>query len=182
MVLQTAPVRAVVRPISSGSARPCARPGCPAVATATLGFAYAERRAWLAPLSDVASPSTYDLCDTHAGRTSGPHGWTVEDRRPDDRGGAAVGGPATVALLARTLGRGAGRSDAAAPPAASEPAAAPTGQPEAERQGAPGAHAIGDTAPPLPGFTDAPHDEGPRTAQPPPGRAPLAVRRARSDA
>jgi hypothetical protein len=104
---------AVVRPLSRVARRPCARPGCPAPAQASLVFSYATREAWLGPLG-TPSPQAYDLCTPHAARTTPPHGWRMEDRRAeDDRapgdGGdqaapaAQLGGEHTVAVLAAAL-------------------------------------------------------------------------------
>lgn len=102
---------AVVRPLSRAAGRPCARPGCPSPARATLGFRYHSREAWLAPLSDETIPAAYDLCATHADKTRPPHGWALVDERPDEdepTPGAAVsaaefGGEQTVAVLAAAL-------------------------------------------------------------------------------
>lgn len=63
----------------------------------------------LAALDPDERPETYDLCAEHADRTQPPHGWTLDDRRPDDD--AEVGtpdaddlaSPRTVAVLAAAL-------------------------------------------------------------------------------
>lgn len=104
---------AVVRPLSRAAVRPCARPGCPSPARATLSFRYATREAWLGALGEDPAPSDYDLCAAHADRTQPPHGWRIVDRRPedDDAGGSArgdgpmrdLGGEHTVAVLAAAL-------------------------------------------------------------------------------
>lgn len=104
---------AVVRPLSRAAVRPCARPGCPSPARATLSFRYATREAWLAALGEDPAPSDYDLCAAHADRTQPPHGWRIVDRRPedDDAGGSGrgdgpmrdLGGEHTVAVLAAAL-------------------------------------------------------------------------------
>lgn len=153
-------VRAVVRPISRASSRPCARPGCPGVATATLGFAYADRRAWLGPLSEGPSPATYDLCDHHAARTRPPRGWTVHDDRPAlDAPETAGGGANAVAVLATSLRRDRdGHRRDEAPPAPSPAAPATSG---------------GSPAGLVPSST---------TSDAAAARAPLAVRRGRGDA
>jgi len=62
------------------SLRLCARPGCSARATATLGFQYANSTAWLDDLADP-EPSTIDLCTRHADRLVPPVGWVGHDRR-----------------------------------------------------------------------------------------------------
>lgn len=132
------PIRRAV-PLSRVAGRACARPGCPAPARATLSFSYADRRAWLRPLTDVVVPEHYDLCGGHADRTAAPHRWTLVDERPDpgpdlgpdpgpDAGGQApaevvatadarptLAAADTVAVLAAALGR---RTSDAADPAA----------------------------------------------------------------
>lgn len=120
----------VVRPLAAASGRACARPGCPAPARATLSLAYDERVLVLEGLHDEPSPATYDLCGTHADRTGPPYGWELRDDRhpadldPDEP--HELGGPDTVAVLARALNRGHdGVGPARAPvvqgPAATEP-------------------------------------------------------------
>ncbi len=102
---------AVVRPLSRVADRPCARPGCPAPARATLTFAYRDREALIERLQDTSEPQAYDLCTSHATRTRPPHGWTLRDRRPEeDRRAdpppvapADLGGEHTVAVLAAAL-------------------------------------------------------------------------------
>lgn len=98
---------AVVRPLARKVARPCARPGCPAPASATLSFRYTSREAWLAPLVTDPAPETYDLCGPHADRTRPPHNWQLVDRRPaeqaDRDGPEGFGGEGTVAVLAAAL-------------------------------------------------------------------------------
>lgn len=105
------PSDAVVRPLSRAAARPCARPGCPAPARATLTFAYAQREAWIERLDETNEPQAYDLCSSHAARTRPPHGWTLRDRRPEEERHldpppvtpADLGGERTVAVLAAAL-------------------------------------------------------------------------------
>jgi hypothetical protein len=101
---------AVVRPLTRAAQRPCARPGCPAPAGASLVFSYASREVWLDRLGEP-SPQAYDLCAGHAARTQAPRGWELRDRRPADERGApdggarssTLGGEETVALLAAAL-------------------------------------------------------------------------------
>jgi hypothetical protein len=102
---------AVVRPITRAARRPCARPGCPAPAHASLVFSYGTREVWLDRLGEPV-PQSYDLCAPHAARTQPPHGWRLEDRRPADeqaasevgtRPTAPIGGEQTVAVLAAAL-------------------------------------------------------------------------------
>ena len=63
------------------NARLCVRPGCGALATASLTYHYASRTAWLDDLDDEAHPAGYDLCAQHADRFGVPLGWTRDDRR-----------------------------------------------------------------------------------------------------
>src|SRR5690625_849496 len=102
---------AVVRPLSRVADRPCARPGCPAPARATLTFTYHDQVAVIHRLLETAEPQTYDLCASHASRTRAPHGWTLRDRRPEDERHHAtapslpadLGSEHTVAVLAAAL-------------------------------------------------------------------------------
>jgi hypothetical protein len=102
---------AVVRPLARAAQRRCARPGCPAPASATLRFDYARRDAWIDPLLDDPEPQSYDLCGTHVGRTHAPYGWRLRDRRSEgDRledappaTPADLGGERTIAVLAAAL-------------------------------------------------------------------------------
>lgn len=101
---------AVVRPLSRAAQRPCARPGCPSPATATLTFEYATQQVWVHPLSDAAAPEAYDLCARHATRTRAPQGWSLSDGRPPEerevqapRTPPDLGSERTVAVLAAVL-------------------------------------------------------------------------------
>jgi hypothetical protein len=61
--------------------RTCARPGCNAVATATLSYAYGDGIVWIDPLSESDHPMTHDLCADHAETLRVPRGWQRQDRR-----------------------------------------------------------------------------------------------------
>jgi hypothetical protein len=61
--------------------RTCARPGCNAVAAATLTYDYAASTAWLESLAGEGHPMSYDLCGHHADGLRVPHGWALQDRR-----------------------------------------------------------------------------------------------------
>lgn len=61
--------------------RQCNRSGCCESATATLGYDYAQRTAWLVDIIDKPHPATYDLCARHADGLSVPMGWTLHDQR-----------------------------------------------------------------------------------------------------
>ncbi len=76
--------------------RACSHSGCRAPAVATLSFEYSSRQVWLDPLQPTSTPSTYDLCDTHAGRFSPPRGWDLADRREGD---APAQEPLPVAII-----------------------------------------------------------------------------------
>lgn len=115
----------VVRPLSRAAHRRCSRPGCPTPATATLAFAYDRQHATLAPLVADGGPETYDLCHDHADRTRPPHGWTIEDQRPEEPtegtpDADVLASDRTVAVLAAAL-RG---TPAPEPAAATDPAPA----------------------------------------------------------
>lgn len=61
--------------------RNCKKVGCKNDATASVGFSYAEREVWVAPLDDEPHPSRYDLCEQHARTIRVPLGWTLRDLR-----------------------------------------------------------------------------------------------------
>jgi uncharacterized protein DUF3499 len=67
------------------NARHCVRPGCGALATASLSYHYASRTAWLDDLDAEAHPAGYDLCAQHADRFRVPLGWTRDDRRQSEQ-------------------------------------------------------------------------------------------------
>ena len=95
---------AVVRPLARAGGRTCARPGCPAPASATLIFDYPARHASLGVLDDRFLPESYDLCGHHADRTGAPIGWLFEDLRPDGmRPAPAPDDATTVDILTRAL-------------------------------------------------------------------------------
>jgi hypothetical protein len=48
---------------------------------ATFGYDYATSTVRLDNLSDDPQPSTYDLCQGHAGRLAPPRGWHLHDLR-----------------------------------------------------------------------------------------------------
>lgn len=105
-----APRRGVVRSLASAVDRPCARPGCPAPARATLTFSYGSREAVLDRLTEHDEPQGYDLCGAHAERTDPPRGWQLTDRRPAEelvpppvREDRDLGSEETVAVLAAAL-------------------------------------------------------------------------------
>lgn len=49
----------------------------------TLTYVYADSIAVLGPLSSVAEPHSYDLCQLHGDRLSAPRGWEVVRIEPD---------------------------------------------------------------------------------------------------
>jgi hypothetical protein len=53
---------------------------------ATLTYAYGESTVVVGPLSPTSDPHGYDLCSTHAERTTAPRGWEVVHlERGEDR-------------------------------------------------------------------------------------------------
>jgi hypothetical protein len=169
---------AVVRPLSRAARRPCARPGCPSPAHASLVFSYRTREAWLDHLGEP-SPQAYDLCAPHATRTTPPRGWQLRDRRPADERAteddgpagpapAPLGGEHTIAVLAAAL--------RAVPdlPAASDPST-PLDEPSTVTEDDP-SPVLGHGAA-LPG---GPSDEGPDAApDPEPSAKPILAARPR---
>ncbi|MGH9106497.1 MAG: DUF3499 family protein [Acidimicrobiales bacterium] len=61
----------------------CARPACPAKASAWLAYDYAARCAWLDDEPGPASEPSHrwPLCARHADTLSVPRGWFCVDRR-----------------------------------------------------------------------------------------------------
>lgn len=57
--------------------RPCSKVTCSLTAISTLTYDYGDSMAVLGPLSRVAEPHTYDLCEKHSERLSVPQGWQV---------------------------------------------------------------------------------------------------------
>ena len=57
--------------------RRCSRTACSLPAVATLTYVYADSTAVVGPLATYAEPHCYDLCETHAERTTAPRGWAV---------------------------------------------------------------------------------------------------------
>ena len=49
----------------------------------TLTYVYADSVAVLGPLSSMAEPHSYDLCQVHGDRLSAPLGWEVVRIEPD---------------------------------------------------------------------------------------------------
>ena len=62
--------------------RHCARPGCPAPATATMTYDYGSRTVWVdSPGREPDAASAWGLCAPHADGLRVPVGWVHEDRR-----------------------------------------------------------------------------------------------------
>jgi hypothetical protein len=62
--------------------RHCARPGCPAPATATMTYHYASRTVWLdSPGEEPDATAAWGLCATHSDALRVPVGWACDDRR-----------------------------------------------------------------------------------------------------
>lgn len=57
--------------------RRCCRPGCGRPAIATLVYAYSEKTAIVGPLTAVAEPHAWDLCQRHSENISAPVGWDL---------------------------------------------------------------------------------------------------------
>ena len=62
--------------------RLCSKSSCAVPASATLTYVYADQEAVVGPLSTVREPHTYDLCQAHSDRLTGPVGWRVIRYRP----------------------------------------------------------------------------------------------------
>lgn len=57
--------------------RHCSKPSCNRVAVSTLTYDYRNSTVVLGPLSTVAEPHSYDLCEHHATQMTVPKGWDV---------------------------------------------------------------------------------------------------------
>lgn len=56
------------------------RPGCGAVAAATLTYDYASRTVWLDEPGS-GEPGAWGMCAPHADNLRVPIGWAIDDRR-----------------------------------------------------------------------------------------------------
>ncbi|NUL44016.1 DUF3499 domain-containing protein [Cellulosimicrobium funkei] len=71
-----------------GSMRQCSKTSCQSAALATLTYNYADSTVVLGPMSRLAEPHTYDLCEKHARSMTAPKGWELLRIQPpqgDDR-------------------------------------------------------------------------------------------------
>ncbi len=75
--------------------RLCARPGCGAVAAATLRFLPTQREAWLVELDHTSPRTEGDLCARHAAALVLPRGWQLHDER--------IEGPEAAAAVAERV-------------------------------------------------------------------------------
>lgn len=89
---------------------------------ATLTYAYADRAAVLGPLAAAPEPGSYDLCASHAERTSAPQGWEIfrlpldaRPKRPEEPPGDDL---MALAEAVRSIGL---RHDEPTPPPTSQP-------------------------------------------------------------
>ena len=57
--------------------RLCSKASCSHPAKATLTYVYGDAQAVIGPLSAIAEPHTYDLCDVHATSLTAPVGWSI---------------------------------------------------------------------------------------------------------
>ena len=108
MMENAAAQRPLRRPLMRVPDRACSRPGCPALAIATLSMQYGEQQARLTDLTAQKTPERYDLCGPHADRTDPPRGWHLDDQRSDEEVvPVSVAGPRsvddTLALLTAAL-------------------------------------------------------------------------------
>lgn len=59
---------------------------CAAPAGIVMRFDYEAAVVWLDDLTEeIASGTGYAMCESHAGRLTPPIGWTLVDRRRDER-------------------------------------------------------------------------------------------------
>jgi hypothetical protein len=57
--------------------RQCSKTSCRTAAVATLTYNYADSTVVLGPMSRLAEPHTYDLCERHARSMTAPKGWEL---------------------------------------------------------------------------------------------------------
>ncbi|QCU79473.1 DUF3499 domain-containing protein [Citricoccus sp. SGAir0253] len=57
--------------------RQCSKTSCRTAAVATLTYNYADSTVVLGPMSRLAEPHTYDLCERHARTLTAPRGWEI---------------------------------------------------------------------------------------------------------
>jgi hypothetical protein len=82
--------------------RQCSKTGCQTGAVATLTYNYADSTAVLGPMSRLAEPHTYDLCEKHARTLTAPKGWDlVRIQAPE--GSAPVMDPDDLLALAHAV-------------------------------------------------------------------------------
>ncbi|XKH55628.1 DUF3499 domain-containing protein [Citricoccus nitrophenolicus] len=60
-----------------GSMRQCSKTSCQSAALATLTYNYADSTVVLGPMSRLAEPHTYDLCEKHSRSMTAPKGWEL---------------------------------------------------------------------------------------------------------
>lgn len=78
----------------------------------TLTYVYADSVAVIGPLSTVAEPHSYDLCQLHGDRLSAPLGWEVVRIEPDPAGQGPSG--EDLEALANAVREAAQATDASA--------------------------------------------------------------------
>jgi hypothetical protein len=57
--------------------RQCSKTSCRTAAVATLTYNYADSTVVLGPMSRLAEPHTYDLCERHTRMMTAPKGWEL---------------------------------------------------------------------------------------------------------
>ncbi|WP_371300729.1 DUF3499 domain-containing protein [Citricoccus sp. K5] len=64
--------------------RQCSKTSCQSAALATLTYNYADSTVVLGPMSRLAEPHTYDLCEKHARSMTAPKGWELLRIQPPE--------------------------------------------------------------------------------------------------
>lgn len=102
--------------------RQCSKTSCQSAALATLTYNYADSTVVLGPMSRLAEPHTYDLCEKHARSMTAPKGWEVLRIQPPEGSERPVPEePDDLLALAHAVREPSVRSEPARPASSSAP-------------------------------------------------------------
>jgi hypothetical protein len=84
--------------------RQCSKTSCRTAAVATLTYNYADSTVVLGPMSRLAEPHTYDLCEKHSRNMTAPKGWDLlRIQAPEGSGLPAAVEPDDLLALAHAV-------------------------------------------------------------------------------
>ncbi|GAA1116665.1 DUF3499 domain-containing protein [Citricoccus alkalitolerans] len=102
--------------------RQCSKTSCQSAALATLTYNYADSTVVLGPMSRLAEPHTYDLCEKHARSMTAPKGWELLRIQPPEGADRSVPEePDDLLALAHAVREPSARSESARPDLSSPP-------------------------------------------------------------